>query len=147
MASVALATGCGGGSRQDAGEKSASYDVEVVRASFPKAQAVARPATLELQVRNSGSNNVPNLAVSLDSLNYRSNFAGLADASRPVWAIEQGPGAVAKPPVESQEVSLPGGAGTAYVSTWALGPLPAGRTQTFTWRAPGCAAGALSRGN
>jgi hypothetical protein len=36
--------------------------------------------------------------------------------------------------VESQEVSVPGGGQTAYLNTWALGPLPAGRTQTFTWR-------------
>ena len=34
-----------------------------------------------------------------------------------------------EPPVESQEVSLPGGGQTAYVNTWALGPLPAGRTR------------------
>jgi hypothetical protein len=134
LASLVLVAGCGGGSRQDVGEKGASYDVEVVRASFPTKQAVARPATLELQVRNAGSRTIPNLAVSLDSLNYRATHPELADPSRPAWAVEHGPGPGANPPVESQEVSVPGGGQTAYVNTWALGPLAAGRTQTFTWR-------------
>jgi hypothetical protein len=132
-ASLALAAGCGGGSRQDAGEKSASFQVEVVRASFPSKQAVARPATLELRVRNTGGRTIPNLAVSLDALTYRSTHPELSDPTRPVWAVEQGPGAHANPPVESQEVSVPGGGQTAYVKTWALGPLAAGRTQTFAW--------------
>jgi hypothetical protein len=47
--------------------------------------------------------------------------------------IERGPGAVARPPVETQEVSQPGSAQTAYVNTWALGPLAPGQTQTFRW--------------
>jgi hypothetical protein len=133
LASLVTAGGCGGGSRQDAGEKSASYEVEVVRASFPSKQAVARPATLKLRVRNAGSRTIPTIAISLDSLSYRSTHPELADPSRPAWAVEHGPGPGANPPVESQEVSVPGGAQTAYVNTWALGPLAAGRTQTFTW--------------
>jgi hypothetical protein len=132
-AGAALIAGCGGGSPQTHGEKKASYAVEVVHASFPRNQAVAKPATLEIEVHNSGAHAVPNLTVSLDSLNYRSNYPGLADALRPVWAIERGPGPVAKPPVQSQEVSIPGGGQTAYVNTWALGALAAGATRTFTW--------------
>jgi hypothetical protein len=50
-----------------------------------------------------------------------------------VWAIEQGPGSNARPPVESQEVSQPGSGVTAYVNTWALGPLAAKQTRTFRW--------------
>jgi hypothetical protein len=130
---VLLAAGCGGGTRQDHGERSASYALEVVHASFPSTQAIARPAKLELEVRNSGSHAVPELAISLDSLNYRSNYPGLADRLRPTWVIERGPGTSAKLPVESQEVSIPGGAQTAYVNTWALGRLPAGRTARFVW--------------
>jgi hypothetical protein len=51
-----------------------------------------------------------------------------------VWVVEQGPGLVANPPVQSEEVSKSGSAGTAYVNTWALGALPAGQTRTFNWR-------------
>jgi hypothetical protein len=126
------AAGCGE-ARQDAGEHSASFDMAIVRASFPAKQAVARPATLELQVRNTGSHPVPNVAVTVDSFNYSSNYAQLADSKRPIWAIEQGPGARANPPVESQEVSQPGSGQTAYVNTWALGALGAGQTRTFSW--------------
>jgi len=129
-----LATGCGGGARQDAHEASGSFQMKVLRASFPASQSIARPARMEVQVRNTGSHAVPDVAVSVDSFNYTSTVAELAANKRPVWAIERGPGAIAKAPVESQEVSQPGGAQTAYLNTWALGPLAAGATQTFVWQ-------------
>jgi hypothetical protein len=133
VGSAVLASGCGGGTRQDAHEAARSYEMKIVRASFPAKQAVARPTTLELQVRNTGSVTVPNVAITLDSLSYTEHFPELAANKRPVWAIERGPGPVANPPVESQEVSQGGGAQTAYVNTWALGPLAPGSTQTFRW--------------
>jgi len=130
--SALLASGCGG-ARQDANEPAKSFEMKIVRASFPAKQAVARPTTLELQVRNTGASTVPVVAVTLDSLSYTEHYPELAADKRPVWAIERGPGPVAKPPVESQEVSQLGGAQTAYVNTWALGPLAPGATQTFRW--------------
>jgi hypothetical protein len=128
-----LASGCGGGTRQDAQEPSGSFEMKVLRARFPARQAVARPAALELQIRNTGAHSVPNVAVTLDSFYYTEHFPELAANKRPVWVVERGPGAIATPPVESQEVSLPGGGQTAYVNTWALGPLASGKTQTFRW--------------
>jgi hypothetical protein len=107
--------------------------MKIVSARFPARQAVARPTRLELQVRNTGAHTVPNVAVTLDSFYYTEHFPELAANKRPVWVVERGPGAIATPPVESQEVSQPGGGQTAYVNTWALGPLAAGRTQTFRW--------------
>jgi hypothetical protein len=139
-----LVSGCGGGAHQDAHEQSASYEVKVVHASFPRRQAVAAQTKLELQVRNTGAHTVPNVAVTVDSFSYASNFAELAAAKRPIWAIEQGPGAIAKPPVESQEVSPPGGGQTAYVNTWALGALAPGKTRTFTWKVVPVKAGAYT---
>ena len=137
-----LLAGCGGGSRQDAGEKSATYQMKVVAASFPAKQSIARPTVMSLLVRNTGSSTVPNVAITVDSFNYASNYPDLADDKRPIWAIEQGPGAIAKPPVQTQEISPPGGGQTAYVNTWALGPLPAGRAQLFTWKVVPVKAGA-----
>jgi hypothetical protein len=51
-----------------------------------------------------------------------------------VWAVERGPGTIASRPVETEEVSLPGGGETAYVNTWALGALAPGKTRTFVWQ-------------
>jgi hypothetical protein len=134
LAAALLASGCGGGTRQDAHEVARTYDMKVLKASFPSKQAISKPATLELEVKNTGSRAVPNVAVTVDSFNYKSNYPGLADNRRPVWAIEQGPGANASPPVESEEVSQPGGGSTAYLNTWALGPLAAGQTRSFVWK-------------
>jgi len=130
----ALLAACGGARRQDVGEPKADFEMKVLRASFPRAQAVARPTALELVVQNTGTHSVPNVAVSLDSLEYASAYPGLADNKRPIWAIERGPGPKAEPPVQTQEVSVPGGAQTDYVNTWALGRLAPGQTQTFVWR-------------
>lgn len=132
-AAAALASGCGGGSRQDAGEPKRTFAMRVVGASFPARQAVARPARMVLRVRNTGSRTVPDVAITVDSFNYTATTPELAADKRPVWVIEQGPGPHARTPVQTQEVSEPGGAQTAYVNTWALGPLAPGRTQTFTW--------------
>jgi hypothetical protein len=128
-----LAAGCGG-ARQDAHEPQGGFAVRVVKASFPAHQSVARPTHLELRVRNTGTRIVPNVAVTVDSFYYTENYPELADNKRPIWAIEEGPGAIPKRPVPTQAVSPPGGGQTAYVNTWALGPLAPGHTQTFLWR-------------
>jgi hypothetical protein len=108
--------------------------MQVVHPSFPTAQSIARQTELVLPVRNAGTSTVPNVAVTIDSFDYTSSYPGLSADKRPVWAIERGPGAVASPPVESEEISPPGGGQTAYVNTWALGKLAPGATHTFVWR-------------
>ena len=134
-ASVALvAGGCGSHARQDAHEASGHFTIQVLGASFPARQAIAKPATFELRVRNAGTQTVPNIAVTLDSFSYKSSYPALAVALRPVWVIEQGPGGTPNQPVESQAVSPPGAAQTAYVSTWALGSLAPESSQTFEWQ-------------
>ncbi|HTD09389.1 MAG TPA: hypothetical protein VK680_10895 [Solirubrobacteraceae bacterium] len=142
LASALLAAGCGGGARMDAGEAAGTYAVKVVHASFPTSQAIAHPTSFALEVENTGTHTVPNIAVTVDSFNYASNYPELAADKRPVWAIERGPGATASPPVSTQEVSLPGGGQTAYVNTWALGALAPGKTRTFIWHVVPVKAGA-----
>jgi hypothetical protein len=126
-------SGCGA-ARQDAREVKGDFAMEVVKVSFPKRQSIARPASLELQVRNVGSRTAPSVAVAIDSFYYTEDYPELASTQRPVWVIEQGPGTPAKTPVQSQAVNAPGGAETAYVNTWTLGALAPGQTQTFVWR-------------
>jgi hypothetical protein len=130
---AALAGGCGG-TRQDAHEASRGYAIEVLQAKFPVRQSIARPTSFTLQVRNAGTGTVPNVAVTLDSFYYTEHYPELAADKRPIWVIEEGPGPAARPPVQTQEISKPGGGQTAYVNTWALGPLAPNGTQTFIWR-------------
>lgn len=133
LACAALVSACGGGSEQNAHEAKRTYTMKLVSASFPAKQAVARPAQLVIRVRNTSGRAVPNVAVTVDSFNYTAATPEVAANKRPIWAIERGPGVSAALPVQSQEVSPPGGGQTAYVNTWALGPLAAGETQTFAW--------------
>ncbi len=129
-----LVAGCGSGTRQDAGEPAGTFAMQVLHASFPAAQSIARQTRFVLPVRNTGTRTVPNVAVTIDSFDYTSNYPELAADKRPVWVIERGPGAIASPPVETDQVSPPGGGQTAYVNTWALGALAPGATRTFIWR-------------
>jgi hypothetical protein len=134
-ACAALAAGGCGSTRQDAGEAKRTYTMEVVKASFPAKQSIARTEALELQVRNASGRTAPNVAVSVDSFSYANTFPQLAASQRPVWVVERGPGATSlTTPVESQTVNAPGGAQTSYVNTWTLGALAAGATQTLTWQ-------------
>ncbi len=131
---AAIVAGCGSsGSRQDAGEPKGTFPVQITQASFPARQTVARPVALSLAVRNVGSRTVPNVAITLDSLYYISNFPELASKKRPIWSLERGPGTVPKRLVESEAVAPPGSATTAYVETWALGKLAPGATRQFRW--------------
>jgi len=117
-----VAAGCGGNDRQDAHEPKGTYDVKVVRASFPSQQQLSEHATMSIVVRNDGTSTVPNLAVTVGreakrTNSYQSQQPGLADPTRPIWIVD-------KPPL---------GGTTAYVDTWALGKLPAHATKTFRW--------------
>jgi hypothetical protein len=142
LGASALAAGCGGGSPATAGEPAKTFPIEIVRASFPAKQSIAKHERLLLTVRNRSSEAIPNLVATVDSFNYASNFPELSANKRPVWVIERGPGAPAPPPVQTQEVSIPGGGQTAYVNTWALGVLPAHQTETFFWSVVPVKAGA-----
>jgi hypothetical protein len=125
--------GCGE-ARQDAGEPRGRFTLEVLRASFPSSQAVARPTQLTLEVRNPGPEAVPNLTVSVDSFYYRSQYPRLADASRPVWIVDQGPGAIPRRAVNTVPFDSPGGDVTASSGAWAAGRIAAGQTRTFNWQ-------------
>jgi hypothetical protein len=134
---------CGGGDRQDANEPRGNFTVEVTRASFPAAQKLAEQSRMTITVRNTGGERVPNLVVTLrsgrpgasasggtgsssqDAFGYRSSEPGVADPTRPTWIIDRGP--------DQLQREGPGGAVTAYVNTWALGPLERDKTKSFTW--------------
>jgi hypothetical protein len=110
--------GCGGGARQDANEPSGTFDVRVVTASFPTAQHIAAQSRMRISVRNTGSQAIPNVAVTVKGFTRRDTQPGLADPNKPVWIVDRGPV----------------GGDTAYVGTWALGKLGPGATRNFEWR-------------
>ncbi|MET0601801.1 MAG: hypothetical protein ABW167_07415 [Baekduia sp.] len=131
---VGFVAGCGGGERQDVNEASGTYEVKVLKASFPLHQRLANAAVMRVVVRNDSDKTIPNVAVTVTSdddakggagFTTRSTAADLADPTRQLWIVDKGPR----------------GGDTAYVSTWALGALPAGRTKTFEWHVTPVVAG------
>jgi hypothetical protein len=125
MGAALIAAGCGGGESQDADEPSGTFEVAVVRASFPGRQHLAKRERFVIAVRNTGRRAVPDLAVTLDSFASRSQEPGTADPRRAVWIIDDGPR----------------GGDTAYANTWALGRLAPGQTRRFVWRVTAVQAG------
>ncbi len=113
--------------RQDAMEPTGTFPVEVVTASFPRSQHLAQATQMRIEVRNAGRRTIPNIAVTVEAKGRGTSArafaepearADLADPSRPVWIVDQGP---------------PNGT-TSYANTWAQGPLRPGQSSVFVWR-------------
>ena len=134
-ACAALVAGCGGGTRQDANERIATYTVAVVHASFPAVQSVARPAVMALG--GAQHEHRPRSRTSrsqMDSFNYVSNYPDLAANKRPIWVVEQGPGAIPKRPRAEPGHQPPGRRSDRLRQHLGAGPLPPGHTRIFAWR-------------
>jgi hypothetical protein len=131
IAGLVPVVGCGGGERQDAHEPKGNFPVEVVSATFPKDQALAKKTSLVITLRNSGSKTIPNVAVTVDGFNYRSSQPDLADPERPQFAVNGVQREIGGFPEAKN--TTPIGCDTAYVNTWACGPLGVGKQRKFTW--------------
>jgi hypothetical protein len=129
LAIALLASGCGGGPRQDKSEPKGTYKLEVAAAKFPASQSIAQSSTMRIRVRNADSKPAPNVAVTVETapktpgqgtsaFGQRSDDARLSDPDRPVWVVDEGPK----------------GGDSAATNTWALGSLKAGQTKEFTWK-------------
>jgi hypothetical protein len=129
-----LVSGCGGGKKQTSGEPARAYKIKLLDLTFKPEQAIARPATMRIALENTDTRTIPNIAVTVDSFYFTETYPELAASKRPVWVVEQGPGTPPSRPVQSQAISPPGGGQTAYVNTWALGPLAPKHTQVFEWK-------------
>jgi hypothetical protein len=114
---AALLMSACGGSRQDANEPSGKFKVEIVKASFPGKQKLAKRSTMEIQVKNVDSRTIPDISITVRSFNRREDNPQLADPTRPVFIVNTGPE----------------GGETANNDTSALGPLAPGQTKTFKW--------------
>jgi hypothetical protein len=131
--------GCGGGERQDEDEPEGNFQVEVVTATFPEEQRLAQRSDLVITVRNTGDEAVPNVAVTVDGLNYRSTEPGVSDPQRPRFAVNGVPREIGGFPEAKDATPL--GCDTAYVNTWACGRLRPGAEKTFVWSVSAVKAG------
>jgi hypothetical protein len=134
-----VAAGCGGGERQDENEPEGDFAVEVVEAKFPEEQKLAKSSDLVLTVRNAGDRTIPNIAMTVNGLDERKTDPDLADPSRPVFALNGVQVEIAGFP-EAKDAS-PRGCDTAFVNTWACGPLKPGAQKTFRWSVTAVRAG------
>ncbi len=131
--------GCGGGERQDENEPEGNFPVEVVEAKFPEDQKLAKSSDLVVTVRNAGEETIPNIAMTVNGFDRRKTDPDLADANRPVFALNGVQVEIAGFP-EAKDAA-PRGCDSAYVNTWACGPLKAGEEKTFRWTVTAVQAG------
>lgn len=134
-----LLPACGSAKKQDEDERAGNYELELVDASFPKKQKLAKRSNLVIRVRNAGSVAAPNVAVTVTGLSERKKNLELADPDRPIFVINGTPVEIGGLP-EARE-DAPRGCDTAYVSTWACGPLKPGQERAFKFSVTAVEAG------
>jgi hypothetical protein len=137
--SALAVAGCGGEKQQDANEQSANFPVKVVSASFPQNQSLAKDSTMEIVVQNAGRQNIPTISVTVKCgrglggsfQTAISEQGNNADPQRPQFVVNKLPTATERvnPPLDPAPLER----SSAYVDTYPLGPLAAGRSATFRW--------------
>jgi hypothetical protein len=145
---AALLTACGGSSnkRQDEDEPSGEYQVEVVSATFPTDQKLAKRSVMEIKVANVGDEDIPNINVSVDDFYYREDLrpgeeeTGLADPERPMFVVDTIPTRPGGPRRDTERLD-PLERSSAYVDTYPIGKLEEGETATFRWEVTAVKAG------
>jgi hypothetical protein len=144
---ISLVACGGGGERQDEDEPEGDFPVEVTEARFPNRQRLAETTDLKLGVENAGTEEIPDLAVTIaiedggggavssgasgqGSFSIRSEQPGLANPNRPVWILED-----KYPRIVGDPAPLGSSPGTtAQTNTFAFGPLATGETREMVWR-------------
>jgi hypothetical protein len=162
IAVLALALGasaCGGGQRQDVTEPSGDFPVKMTQAKFPNRQRLAETSDLQLAIKNTGQQAIPNLAVTVytgdikagvtstgsgqGSFNVRLENTNLADPNRPVWILEN-----EYPKLITQGVTVKNldrqptaGAAAAQTDTFQFGSVKPGQSKNVVWRVTAVHAG------
>jgi hypothetical protein len=138
LAGLLAVAGCGD-ERQDADEPEGEFAVEVLRATFPERQKLAQRSDLVITVRNASDRTIPNIALTVDGFNYRKDDPDLADRERPQFAVNGDPVEIGGFP--DSKNATPRGCDSAYVNTWACGPLRPDAERTFRWSVTAVRAG------
>jgi hypothetical protein len=134
-----VATGCGGSDvQQDAKEPKGDFPVKVVSATFPGNQRLAKDSTMEIVVQNAGQKTIPTISVTVKcgkglggSFSTKTAAPNVADPQRPQFVVTKIPTATERvnPPLDPAPLER----SSAFVDTYPLGPLAAGRSATFRW--------------
>lgn len=138
IAAVTALAACGSGDPQDANEPEGEYEVEITTAKFPTSQRLAETSNLVLEVENTGTETVPQLAFTVftdegtadGSFNIRSDQPGLANPNRPVWVLENKYPQLAGEP---EPTGISGGV-RAQTNTYSFAPLEPGESQKVIWK-------------
>jgi len=137
-----LASGCGGKAKvqeQDKEEPAGNFEIRLVRADFPTDQNLAKDSKMLITVENAGTKRIPNVNVTVKcpggglggSFMTNTGDQDVADPERPQFIVNRIP--TRKPRVNPPLDPAPLERSSAYVDTYPLGPLGAGRTATFKW--------------
>jgi hypothetical protein len=150
-----LVAGCGGSEpRQDENEEEGDYPVEVTTAEFAPKQRLAETTDLQLGFENTGSEDIPNLTVTIwtgdekadGAFNVRSAQEGLADPNRPVWILENDYPKVleAGDSLKDLDSAPTAGAETSSTNTYTFGELAAGEEIETVFRVTPVVAGTFT---
>ena len=110
-----------------------------MRATFPEQQKLAKSSDMVVTLRNAGRETIPNIALTVNGFDVRKDDPELADPTRPVFALNGVQVEIAGFP-EAKDAS-PIGCDSAYVNTWACGPLKPNEQKTFRWKVTAVKAG------
>lgn len=159
VAATAALAGCGSGPRQDADEPRGNFPVQIIDATFPSDQRLAKTSNMTIVVRNPGPKRIPIVSVTVkcrDSKGgsggsasgeggnsggfaYRTTQPGVSDPARPRFIVNTIP---TRTPRNYDHGRLdPLERSSSYVDTFPLGPLAAGDEVTFRWNVTAVKAG------
>jgi hypothetical protein len=127
---VAGVAGCGG-EKTKVDEKSGDFRVEVTHASFAARQHVAGTTDLRLAVKNTGSEPLPQLVVTIwtgeGGVDAAKPQGAFSSPTHPIWVPEHG-----FPKLLGEHASA--GADAAATDSYVFGALAAGASRTAVWR-------------
>ena len=142
LSGVSALTGCGSqvvkGDPQDRAEPKGDFPVRVTRATFPRAQNLAKDSSMQIVVQNAGAKRVPNVNVTVKcgsglggSFMTATDEQDVADPERPQFVVNRIPTRTERvnPPLDPAPLER----SSAFVDTYPLGPLDPGRKVTFRW--------------
>jgi hypothetical protein len=142
LASLALAASlaaCGSETSSDANEAEGSYEMKVVKATFPTDQHLGQTSLMKVAVRNTGDKAVPAVAITVSvagkegqtsalPFGIRDPQPDLAQPDRPVWVLAEGY------PKTASTTTKRGGATSSSRKTFDFGSLKPGATVEGIWK-------------